>query len=62
MIEKNIEVVTKDSMYRVSVKEDGIEVATYVSSAHLAEEKFPHLLDKVREEGRRAFLRNREDV
>jgi len=62
MSEPVIEMTPDQIMYRVSLKEDGFEVATYVSSMHLVEEKINYLRKKIKEEARKAYLEGFDDV
>jgi len=62
MSEPVIEMTPDQRMYRVSLKEDGFEVANYVSSMHLVDEKVKYLRKKIKEEARKAYLRGFDDV
>lgn len=62
MSEPVIEMTPDQTMYRVSLKEDGFEVASYVSSMHLVDEKVKYLREKIREEARKVYLRNFDDI
>jgi len=49
-------------LIRVEVKRDGITCATYVSSAHLVDDKIAYLRKKINEEARQAYLEGFDDV
>jgi len=49
-------------LIRVEIKRDGFTCATYVSSAHLVDDKIAYLRKRINEEARQAYAEESEDV
>ena len=60
--EVNVELLPCETMYRVTVREDGFEASTFVSSQHLVEEKIGYLKQRIADEARDAYLQDFDDV
>ena len=63
MSEEKISIDTQGpELIRVELKRDGFTCATYVSSAHLVDDKIAYLRKRINEEARQAYLKGFEDV
>lgn len=63
MSEEKISIDTQGpELIRVELRRDGFMCATYVSSAHLVDDKIAYLRKKINEEARQAYLEGFEDV
>ena len=49
-------------LIRVELKLDGFTCASYVSSAHLVDDKIAYLRERINEEARQAYLQGFDDV
>lgn len=54
--ESLVEMLPCESMYRITVKQDGFEMTTYVSSMHLVDEKIIYLRKKIAAEARKSLF------